>query len=37
MLKIAPIFSRSDIFEKTSDKNQEKKAIYRLFCKKSDS
>ena len=37
MLKIAAILSHFDIFEKTSDKNQEQKANYKLFCKKSDS
>ena len=37
MLKIVPILSHVDIFKKTSDKNQEQKAIYKLFCKKSDS
>ena len=37
MLKIAAILSHYDIFEKTSDTNQEQKANYKLFCKKKDS
>ena len=37
MLKIAAILSHLDIFEITSDKNQEQKANYKLFCKKSDN
>ena len=37
MLEIAVIFSHFDIFEKTSGKNQEQKANYKLFCKKKDN
>ena len=37
MLIIAQISSHCDIFEKTFDKNQAQKAIYKLFCKESDS
>ena len=37
ILKIAAFLSHFDIFEKTSDKNQEQKASYKLLCKKSDS
>ena len=37
MLKIVAMLSHVDIFKKTFDKNQEQKAICKLFCKKSDS
>ena len=37
MLKIAAILSHFDVFEKISDKNQEQKANYKLFRKKSDN
>ena len=37
MFKKATIISHYDIFEKTFDKNQEQKAICKLFCKKNDS
>ena len=37
MLKIAAILSHFNIFEKTSDENQEDKANNKLFCKKSDN
>ena len=34
MLKIAPILSHLDIFEKTSDKNQEQKAVHKFLQEK---
>ena len=37
MLEIAAILFHFDIFEKKSEKNQEQKANYKLFCKKNDS
>ena len=37
MLKIRPIPSHDDIFKKIIDKNQEQKAVYKLFWKKSYS
>ena len=37
MLKIEAILSHFDIFEKTSEENQEQKANYKLFRKKRDN